>query len=271
MVHAGTVADDPTAEVRRRLTDMLGLPRSVRLAAWADSWLTGRVTLAEAIARVHGDDEPHTVTGLPTGPEPRSLGAVLGSLRADGARALRVALPRPGDPQGLAGPSDLTADAVAAGEAVVCVGAPVGLVPKVVTFGPPGDQGHQVSWAWHLAEPPPPGLSLADAERALSEQLIAAGSALTSLDIAAWHPQVGRLLDDIRSGRASEPLPRPFPPAAQALAARGARVLAMVDVALTDAGLSLTAASARARREALIPLERAARHALAAACNALAE
>ena len=247
---------------------MLGLPRSARLAVWADSWLTGHIALDEVVARVQGDDEPHTVTGHPNGSG--SFGMALQSLRTAGARAMRVALPRPGDPHGLGGPPDLTVDAVAAGEAVVCVGAPVALVPAVVTFGSPGDQGHQVSWAWHTAEPPPLVPGLAEAEQALSQQLIAAGSTLMHLDVAAWRPELGKLLDDIRSGRAAEPLPRTFPPAAQALAARGARVLAVVDAALTHDGLALTAAAANARRVALLPLERAARHALAAACNALA-
>jgi hypothetical protein len=250
---------------------MLGLPRSVRLAAWAGSWLVGQVTLDEVVARVQGDDEPHTVTGLPTGREPGSLSSGLSSIRASGAHALRAVLPRPGDPNGLAGPPELTVQAVAAGGAVVCVGAPVALVPAVSTFGPPGDEGHQVNWAWHRSNPPPLGPSLKEAEQTLSHELIAAGSTLTRLDVATWRPEVAQLLDDIRAGRAAEPLPRPYPPAAQALAARAARVLAVVDVALSDVGLSLTAASAHARREALVPLERAARHALAAACNALAE
>jgi hypothetical protein len=270
MLALGRVADDPTAGGTRRLTDMLGLPRSARLAAWADSWLTGEVTLDEVVARVHGDDEPHTVTGFPAGHGPASLSAILGSMRASGAQALRVALPRPGDPQGLSGPPELTVEAVAAGEAVVCVGAPVALVPTVLPFGPLGDQGHLVSWGWHPALPPPSGPTLVEAEQALARDLIAAASALSHLDVAAWRPEVGRLLDDIRSGHAAEPLPRPFPPPAQALAARAARVLAAVEIGLSDDGLSLTAASAQARRATLVPLERAARHALAAACNVLA-
>jgi hypothetical protein len=250
---------------------MLGLPRSVRLAAWADSWFAGQVTLDEVVARVQGDDEPHTVTGLPTGRQPGSLSAGLGCVRASGVHALRAVLPRPGDPHGLAGPPELTVEAVAAGEAVVCVGAPVALIPTVSTFGPPGDQGHRVNWAWHQSDPPPLGPSLKEAEQALSYELIAAGSTLSRLDVAAWRPEVAQLLDDIRAGHAAEPLPRPYPPAAQALAARAARVLAVVDVALSDVGLSLTAASAHARREALVPLERSARQGLVAACNALFE
>ncbi len=248
---------------------MLGLPRSARLAAWADCWLAGQVTLDEVIVRVQGDDEPHTVTGLPTGPE--TLSAVLGSLRAGGTRALQVALPRPGDPQGLAGPPELTIEAIAAGEAVLCVGAPVALVPAIRSFGSPGDYGHLVNWAWWNAVPPPPGPGFQDAERTLSEKLLAAATTLADLDFAAWRPEITRVLEDIRSNAAAQPLPRTFPPAAQALAARAVRVLTVVAVALDDDGRALTAAAAQARHEALGALERAARHALVAACNVRAQ
>jgi hypothetical protein len=247
---------------------MRALPRSARLAVWADGWFDGEATLADVVARVQGDDEPHTVAGIPAHSSPESLGTALAALRANGVKALRVALPRPGDPFGLSGPPDLNADAVAAGEAVLAVGAPVALVPSVETFGPPGDQGHLVSWAWREAAPPVSGPSLAEAEHDLSGALLAAGSTLTTLDVAAWRPEVAQLLDDIRSGRSGEPLPRVFPPQAQLLAARAARLLAVCAVALDDDGGALSAARAAERRAALQPLERAARHALAAACNA---
>jgi hypothetical protein len=44
-----------------------------------------------------------------------------------------------------------------------------------------------------------------------------------------------------------------------------------VEVALSDDGAARTAGSATARRHALAPLERTARHALASACNVLAD
>jgi hypothetical protein len=250
---------------------MLVLPRSARLAVWAGGWLDGEATLADVLDRVQGDDEPHTVAGIPAHSAPESLGTALAALRANGVTALRVALPRPGDPYGLSGPPDLNADAVAAGEAVLAVGAPVALVPSVETFGPPGDQGHLVSWLWRDAVRPVSGPSLTEAEHDLSDALLAAGSTLTALDVAAWRPEVAQLLDDIRSGRSGEPLPRVFSPQAQLLAARAARLLAVCAVALDDDGGALSAARAAERRAALQPLERAARHALAAACNARAD
>jgi hypothetical protein len=141
----------------------------------------------------------------------------------------------------------------------------------VRAFGPPGDQGHLVTWSWRDAATPPAGGSLADAERALTEVLLAASSTLAGLDVASWRPEVAPLLDDIRSDRSGEPLPRSYPPAAQNLAARAARILAVVEVALGDEGAARTAGSATARRDALVPLERTARHALASACNVLAD
>jgi hypothetical protein len=250
---------------------MLGLARSARLAAWAGCWLAGDVTLDEVVTRVRGDDEPHIASGQPDDAPNTSLGSALDRLRASGARGLRVALPRPGDPHGLTGPRELTEAAVAAGEAVVCVGVDVALVPTIATFGPPGDRGTLVTWAWRPANPPPPVPALSEVDRALTSELRDAGSTLAGLDVAAWRPDAVRLLDDLRSSAPAAPLPRSFPPAAQTLAARAVRVLSVVDFALADDGLALTATAAQDRRDALVSLERGARHALAAACNALAD
>ena len=222
-------------------------------------------------SRVHGEDEPHEVTGIPGQTGPGSLGFALGALRAAGLRALRVALPRPGDPHGLAGPPEVNAHALTAGEAVLAVGSPTALIPDVRAFGPPGDQGHLVTWSWRDATTPPAGGSRRRRRSCAVEALLAASSTLADLDVASWRPEVAQLLDDIRSERSGEPLPRAFPPAAQNLAARAARILAVVEVALSDDGAARTAGSATARRDALVTLERTARHALASACNVLAE
>lgn len=248
---------------------MLALPRSVRLATWATTWLHGQATADDVAARVRGTDEPHEVEGLPTG-SPAPLADGLQALRTAGARALTVALPRPGDPQGLAGPPALTEAAVEAGEAVLAVGANHALVPRVTPFGPPGDEGHFVTWVWHEAEPPPPGPALADADRSLNEALLHASSTLAELDVAAWRPEVARLLEDVRARRGAAPLPHGYPPPAQALAARAARLWAVAEFALGDDGAAVTATEAGTRRTVLRELEREARHALATACNAVA-
>lgn len=249
---------------------MLSLPRSARLAAWSTAWLHGLAALDDTAARVRADDEPHEVVGVPGTDDPVSLPAALRALREAGMRALRVALPVPGDPRGLGGPPGLNGHAVDAGEAAVARGAPYALVPDVTAFGPPGDQGHLVTWRCHHAEPVPSGPPLADAGKALTFALLEAGSTLADLDVASWRPEAAALLDDLRESRVAEPLPRGFPAEAQTVAARAARLLAVVKVALDDDS-ALSSAAAASRRSTLRPLEIAARDALVAACNALAD
>lgn len=249
---------------------MVTLPRSARLAVWGTAWIRGEVALEDVVKRVRGDDEPHEVVDVPGAASTSSLGAAVTALRSAGAESFRVALPAPGDPVGLAGPAELTADAVDAGEAVLAVGAPFALVPDVRAFGPPGDEGHFVTWTCRTATEGSLGPNLAEAEAELAATLRDAGDTLARLDIAAWRPEVATLLDDIRSATIGEPLPRVYPPRAQTVAARSTRVMAVVGFALQDDGGALSAGAADSRRAALTPLERAARHALVAACNALA-
>lgn len=249
-----------------RLVAMLALPRSARLATWATAWLAGEASLDDVVDRVQGGDEPHTVEGVPGSPGPTSLATALGALRARGARALLLALPRPGDLLGLAGGPEVTGAAVLAGEAAVAHGTGVALVPRVEAFGPPGDVGHLVSWGWFPAGERGDLPGIAEADRVLRESLLEAAATLTDLDVATWRPEVAQLLEDVRGAAPAEPLPRPYPPRAQALAAQAARLWAVVDFALDDDGGALTTTAAGSRRAALLPLESAARRALVAAC-----
>lgn len=253
---------------------MVTLPRSARLAAWATAWLRGDTTLDDVVTRTCGDDEPHEALDIPGKITTVGLPEALLALRDVGVRAFRVALPVPGDPRGLGGPPELNGDALDAGEAVLTEpadAAPYALVPDVQTFGPPGDQGHLVTWVCRRANPAPPGPSLSEAEKAMTFALLEAGAELSDLDVASWRPEVATLLDDVRSSRAADPLPRAFPTQAQTVAARGARLLAVVGFALDDDGGAVTSAAAQSRRSALVPLEQAARHALVAACNAMTD
>lgn len=248
---------------------MESLPRSVRLAAWTTAWFRGDSSIDDVMDRVRGiDDEPHDVEGAPIG-SPVPLAGALRALRDAGASGAAVALPRPGDPHGLAGPRALVEAAVAAGEAVLAVGAPYAMVPNITAFGPAGDQGQLVRWGWHDAVPSGPGDDIATAERALSTALLRANSTLVELNIAAWRPEVAQLLEDVRTGKNAAPLPISYSGPAQALAARAARLWAVTDFALSDRSAAAAGVVA-ARRAALLPLERAARHALVAACNSLA-
>lgn len=249
---------------------MLGMPRSVMLASWTSAWLAGVADVDDVVTRVRGADEPHSVSRTGSS-APQPLADALLALRSGGATAMRVGLPRPGDPGELPGPPELTDAAVAAGEVALAVGTPYALVPRIEPFGPPGDQGHFVTWEWWDADPLTPTANLADADRELRQTLLAAGDQLAQLDVPSWRPEVAQLLADLRSGEADAPLPRAFPGKAQQVAARSARIMAIAEYALADDGGAVTGAEADARRTAIAELESAARHALCAAASALAE
>jgi hypothetical protein len=245
---------------------MVTLPRSARLAAWSAAWLHDEAGLDDVVARVQGDDEPHNAVDIPGATGTVGLIDALRLLREAGMRGLRVVLPSAGDPRGLGGPADVNGYAIDAGEAVLADGVSYALVPDVRPFGPPGDQGHIVTWICRDADPAAPLPSLLESERALTSALLAANSTLSDLDIASWQPEAAAVLDDIRRDRQAEPLPRGYSAQAQTLAARSARLLAVVRFALSDH--SLPADAIESRRAALTPLERASRDALVAACNA---
>jgi hypothetical protein len=248
---------------------MVTMPRSARLTAWANAWLRHECSIDDVLTRVCADDEPHDVVDLPGNHSTSSLVIALTTLRDLGTAEFRVALPAPGDPVGLGGPRELTEDAIDAGEVVLADGAGIGLIPDVRPFGPPGDQGHLVTWRCRPAQAPPPGPSLAEAEQHLATTLLDAGASLAALDVASWRPEVATLLDDVRKSQIAEPLPRAFPPRAQMVAARSIRLLAVASFALDDDGGAVSATAAQSRRAVLAPLERAARHALVAACNSI--
>lgn len=227
------------------------------------SWLRGDVSLDDLISRVVGSDEPHDVHDVTASAV--SLQEALLDLRARGVERAHAVLPVPGDPHGLSGPPEVNAAAIDAGEAVLTSGVAVALIPDVTVFGPPGDEGHLVSWAVHPANPPRPLLSVSEADRALRAGLQRSSSALGDLDVARWRPEVAEVLVDIRTNRIGEPLPRGFSSAAQALAAQALRLHTVLKVALEDDGSAATLRESDTRRGVLTELSTTTRHALAAA------
>ncbi|HYG95285.1 MAG TPA: hypothetical protein VD859_17040, partial [Nocardioides sp.] len=193
-----------------------------------------------------------------TGPDgPGSLLEALMTARLDGAWAVGAAFPEPGDPVGLGGPRDLTSAALDAGEVVVAIGADVAWVPREV--------GRAVEWqAYDARRRMPPDLG--DADRLLRAALLGAANRLAALDVARWRPEVADALHDLRAG-----VPLVAPPGVPArcveLAGRALHLRAVVDLALDDEGAAASAAEIAARRDALLPLAHAARHALTAACS----
>lgn len=233
------------------------LPPSARLAWWATAWLRGDAVPDLVLDAVIGDDATHVVAGLPGVDGTATLVEGLAELRRRSATSLSAAFPVDGDPVGLGGPPEFNADALDVGEAVVVSGTGLGLVPQRT--------GAAVVWTAHPAAPrqlPDVG----EADRALRAALVESANALADLDVARWRPEVADRLMEI--GR-REPLDAPdgTPPRCVDLAARGLRARDIVALALEDDGAAVSASEAERRRLALVPLDRAARRALVAACS----
>jgi hypothetical protein len=90
--------------------------------------------------------------------------------------------------------------------------------------------------------------------------------ALADLDVARWRPEVA---DELMALRRTDDLEVPdgTSPRAQRMVALATRCRRIVALALADDGGAVTAAEADRRRDALRPLDRAARRALVAACS----
>lgn len=241
--------------------------RSARLAAWGTAFLDGRVSLDEATMRVIRTDHGHDVVGLPGTDGPTSLTLALGVLRSGGTSGLRLVLPVPGDPAELAGPAELTVDAVDAGEAVLTTGGPgIGLVPHVA--------GDHVVWRAHPATAAPvSGLSLGDAERILTETLQSCTEALAELDVATLTPQAAEALERYRAEdrKACGSLPPGHPPRAARVLTMAERLTAIAELAALDDGAAHSSTRADRRRDLVAEVARAARQARTAAYNAVLE
>ncbi|GAA5149282.1 hypothetical protein GCM10023340_24360 [Nocardioides marinquilinus] len=228
------------------------LPLSARLAWWGTAWLRGGVGPDDLLDAVIGDDVSHLVVGTSGG-----LVTLLAEMRADGATGLGAAFVAEGDLVGLGGPPAFNDAALAAGEAVVAVGAEHGLVPARV--------GPVVEWTTHHArrrQVPDVG----EADRQLRAVLLESADLMASLDVARWRPEVADRLLDLRH-RPAVTAPPGTPPRCVELASRGLQALGIADLALQDDGGALSSWEVEQRRGALTPLARAGRRALVAACS----
>ncbi|WP_372729593.1 hypothetical protein [Nocardioides sp.] len=237
------------------------LPDAARLAWWATAWLRGHVVTDLMIDAVIDADATHTISGLGElglgGGPTETLVAGLGRLRVEGATGLGLVFAAEGDLVGLGGPTGFNTAALEAGEAVVAVGTTIGLVPIRV--------GAAISWVAHRAERrqlPDVG----EADRALRAALLETGDALAALDVARWRPEVADRLMNLRH-RPALSAPEGVPARCVDLAARAIQALDIVWLALEDDGGALSAHEIAARRTALLPLERAGRRGLVAACS----
>jgi hypothetical protein len=252
------------AETQPAALEGVGLERlAVRAAVWGTACLHGDASPDLAGDRITGGGPQQRVL-WGDGVEPESWPVALARWSSRGVRGLRLALPVPGDVAGVPGPAPVARAAVQAGAAVIAVGGrPVVLVPE------PGRA--QIDWrAWPSEPPPPPGPGLAEADRALRESLRAAAEALSALQVARWTDDGGDVLTALRTGALDgEALPAPYPPRARQTLALARRLRAVCATALADDGGAVGRADSDARRSALRGLDRAARVAEMAACNAL--
>jgi hypothetical protein len=260
------------------MTATAALPRSALLCAWGTATLRGDAAVTDAVRAVQGDDESHTVA-LADDPLVRpcdDLPGLFESLRAAGTTGLRLVLPVPGDLSGLAGPPEVNAEAVQAGECLLTVGgAPLVLVPLVQGFGSALEPGHLVTWWMHDARVPPEATSsVSDAERQLRQVLTAATRQLGDLGLgdsglSRRGPELLDRLADVRYGTG------PCAELPPGLSARSLRVLdlawrvrAIVELAAEDDGGAVNGWETARRAQALQGLDGAGRHAMVAALNA---
>lgn len=233
---------------------------SATLAWWATAWLRGHAApdlVLDAVIGHEADDATHAVADVPGEDGTSTLFGALAALRRAGATSFGLALPVPGDPVGLGGPPEFNAAALEAGQGVVVAGCEVGLVPARV--------GAAVVWT---ASPAHRRMlpDIGEADRGLRSALLASADALAALDVARWRPEVA---DELMNLRHPHPVAGPpgVPPRCLDLAGRALQASTIVDLALEDDGGAVSASEIARRREALRPLERAARHALTAACS----
>ena len=232
-------------------------PVSARFALWFSAFAAGHASLDETRDRVLEEDAAHDVLGLPDQEGPVPLIVALGLLRVEGATSAGLALPAPGDPVGLAGPPAFNHEVLETGEGVVLTGADRGLAPPRAGAGV---QWRVLPASSHRQLPDP-----AEADTALRRTLLDTTETLVDLDVARWRPEVAVELMALR--RTTDlVLPGGMAPRAVRLAELSTRCRVIVELALEDEGRSVTAADADRRREALVPLDHAARRGLVAAC-----
>jgi hypothetical protein len=258
---AQTYGTGPAGRVRitgvASLPVSTSLPVSARFALWFSAFAAGHASLDETRDRVVEADAAHDVLGLPDQDGSVPLILALGLLRAEGATGAGLALPAPGDPLGLAGPAAFNAEVLETGEGVVLAGTDLGLVPHRAGAGV---QWRAMPATSHRQLPDP-----SEADAALRRTLLGTAEVLAELDVARWRPDVA---DELMALRRTTDLvlPAGMAPRAVRLAELSTRCRVIVELALEDDGGSVTAVEADTRREALVPLDHAARRGLVAAC-----
>jgi hypothetical protein len=227
---------------------------------WTAACLRGSTGPDDAAAAIRGDDPQHLVTGWPEHPEPLDLTLLPAAISTLREPSVRLALPAPGDPVGLAGPAPFNAAAVDAGEAVLVVGlgAAYGLIPE--------EDARTVLWRCQPVEVPPL-LDPDEASRVLRQVLISATAELVRLDVASWQPEIPDLMLNLAK-RPGLPLPPGTPNPAIDTLERAVLCLDVVELARADDGGAVSSHEMSARAGCLTDLDAAARRAIVAVCSA---
>ena len=243
------------------------LPASVRVALWGTAVLRGRLLPEELPAQALPDIDE--CTGLVE--QVRLWGQL-------GERALLVALPRPGDLQGMPRSSpDLVAAATAAEECVFVPGVGGALVPEIAAYGPPDDQGWGVTWTPYAADPFPihrvEALDLGATELMLRTGLAELTDALSAAGAPPFGEAAERAAALARAARdrgAAWGLPDGLPSRAVRVVQLAGTALLLGEAGLTTVTSSLDATTATRRTLLLRRLQTQAARALADATNAAA-
>jgi hypothetical protein len=126
--------------------------------------------------------------------------------------------------------------------------------------------GAGVVWRCHRAVPRRQAADPQEAHSLLRHAVLEAADSLAALDVARWRPEVADALMALRRPSAVE-VPDGMRPGAITLASLAARCRAIVELALVDDGGAVSTSESEQRRAALLPLDRAARRGLVAACS----
>ncbi len=221
---------------------------SALLAIWLGAVRAGAASPDELAKVVRGDDPRHLVVGLDDVLELHELPDRL-------TGQVSLALPVPGDPVGLGGPTSFNLAAMERGEAVV-VG-PVGLVPV--------EDARTVVWTAYPANPVP-WVDERETAIELRTALATVTRRLVDLDVASWQPEIPDLLMNLRH-RPPLPLPAGHDPRRIETLDRALLCLEVVALARAGDGGAVSAYEIDQRRGALGDLDRAARRALVGASS----
>ena len=221
-------------------------------------WTTDSTPPASPEVTAHlitGDDAAHHVVDAESrlGLDPlhaNELGPALSAAALLEPTGWVLVLPRPGHLAALRGPVPTNTAALAAGAAVLSRTAGAAWVPTVV--------GAAIQWTIHPAAAPGGAPGPSDAERALSEAMVAATRELHELDVA------GGARPDRPGGVR---LPKAYGQRRQHSLDRGLLLHQACSAALEDDGSALSSFEMERRRAALTPLVGLSADVVAAACS----